>query len=109
MVDRWSNVCHEVAFKDREVHRHHDELLDTHRLRQHIVPRLVIHQYATTDYNQYNECGSAGYPGLQGHLICHTGRPIFLDLHKPGIIICGAHLPIRKTFSSDDYWEESDL
>ena len=109
MQGRWSNICHEVAFKDREIHRHPDELLDTHRLLQHIVPSLVIHQYATTDYNQYNECGSAGYPGLQGHLICHTGRPIFLDLHKPGIIICGAHLPIRKTFSFDDYWEESDL
>jgi len=81
MPGRWSNISHEVAFKDREVHRHPDEFLDTHRLLQHIVPRLVIHQYATTNYSQYNECGSARYPRLQDYVIRHPGRPILLDLH----------------------------
>lgn len=81
MQGRWSNICHEVAFKDREIHRHPDELLDTHRLLQHIVPRLVIHQYVTTNYCQYNECGSAGYPRLQDYVLRNPGCSILLDLH----------------------------
>jgi len=65
-------------------------LLDSHRLCSTWY-LVVIHQYATTITISKTNVGAPGIPGLQGHSYVIQASH-FSDLHKLGIIICGATL-----------------